>query len=103
MEFIKKNSPLTATELMFQSQTTVSSHLHAAKKAIDQQFGEGYAKSNPDLLGACLIATVHDFKIAVMATAYQDLSKNLDDLARIANEGIQLFKDYIDGSEDHGN
>jgi hypothetical protein len=66
--------------LMRQAPMTVEVYLIDAIKTIDNQFGEGYAKQNPQLVGAFIQACAHDFHATIMLLASGDVVTALDGL-----------------------
>lgn len=53
---------ITATPetLMEQASETAHRYLLEARKSVDLVFGEGYAKSHPELVGSCVVAASID-------------------------------------------
>jgi hypothetical protein len=56
----------------------VSDMLQASVQAIDNEFGPGFAKRNPALLGSFLLAAGNDFSTAVLA---QQIRAGLSEIA----------------------
>jgi hypothetical protein len=54
-----------------QASMTVSDYMRDAVSAIDDQFGAGYAKSHPALVGAYLGACARDFETAMVVGQLQ--------------------------------
>lgn len=68
------NTAITAdaTTLMRQASMTAHDYLHAVIKSIDDAFGEGYAKSTPELIAAFMQVAARDFHTAITTQAIQD-------------------------------
>lgn len=68
------------------------SYLVQAVKAIDEKFGDGYAKQHPELVGAFMKAAATDSQGIQIAKAIQELAEELSK----ANSEIasQLFNVY---------
>lgn len=69
------------TTLFLQAPKTVSEYMTKAVDAIDSEFGKGFAKNNPALVGAFIQASTQDFHTAMMKVAAQDLGGNLNGLS----------------------
>jgi hypothetical protein len=52
--------------LMDQAPMTVQVYLMEAVKSIDSEFGDGYAKNNPELVGAFISACAVGFQSGVL-------------------------------------
>jgi len=59
----------TADELMRQAPETAALYLREAVKAIDAQFGAGYAVANPALVAAFMASCTADFKACMVSNA----------------------------------
>lgn len=70
--------------LMRQAPATIALYLGEARKAIDAEFGEGYAKKNPDLLAAFVKASAQDFHSASMGVAAQHVADAIDRVSETA-------------------
>lgn len=66
------------TNLVEQASGTASDYLFAAKKKIDQAFGDGYAAKNPELVAAFIKTAGQDFNAAVLAIAIQEASDKIE-------------------------
>lgn len=55
---------MTPETAMKQAGYTANEYLMAAIESIDKQFGPGYAKENPELVGAFIQACAMDFQTA---------------------------------------
>jgi hypothetical protein len=60
--------------LMRQAPMTTNEYLSAAIKEIDSNFGEGYAKTHPELIGAYIQTCAIDFAAASVTSALQELA-----------------------------
>lgn len=64
---------------------TAAQYLRAAKREIDQAFGEGYAAKNPILVAAFMQAAAADMSAAtgskVFGAALQEIARGLDGIA----------------------
>lgn len=65
-------------------------YLKDAVLAIDAQFGEGYAKQNPMLVGAFIQTCAQDFHTRLMKVAAQDLGKAIGTLGDVAT-AVEAF------------
>ena len=66
------------TTLVDQASGTAGDYLFAAKKKIDQTFGEGYASKHPELVAAFIKTAGQDFNTAVLAVAIQEASEKIE-------------------------
>jgi hypothetical protein len=62
---------------------TVDTYLSQAVKRIDTEFGKGFAKKNPGLVGAFIQAAASDFNYAVLA---QQIRVGLESIAEHLRE-----------------
>lgn len=60
---------LTEETALKQAGQTIKQYLFQAEAAIDEVFGEGFAKENPGLVGDCVKAQAEDFKTTSMTAA----------------------------------
>ncbi len=67
--------------LMRQAPDTAALYLRKAAEAIDQQFGEGYAKANPALVAAFMSVAGQDFANAMNNLSAQVIKDGLDVIA----------------------
>lgn len=58
---------MTPDDAVRQAGTTIAEYLDRAVAAIDEKFGDGYAKANPALVGAFIQACATDFNSWVLA------------------------------------
>jgi hypothetical protein len=77
-----------ATTLMFQAPDTIAEYLRKARKFIDEEFEEGYAAQNPDLVAAFIKAAAYDFNTALVA---KHIGGALSEIA----EGIEKIADAV--------
>jgi len=54
---------------------TTNEYLSSAIKEIDSNFGEGHAKTHPELVGAYIQTCAIDFSAASITLALQELAK----------------------------
>jgi hypothetical protein len=59
--------------LMRQAKYTAAEYLNAAVIEIDEKFGDGYAKKNPELIAAYMNTAALDYGSAIIARSIQDL------------------------------
>lgn len=64
----------------------VSDEIAAMTSAIDEQFGKGFAKKNPALLGAALVAAGSVYHAETLRTYLPELGESLRDIARALPE-----------------
>ena len=69
----------SAEELMRQASMTAQQYFHAAIKSIDDKFGERYAETHPELIGAFLQAAATDFHTARLAQELQSAASIIAD------------------------
>jgi hypothetical protein len=69
------------TALMEQAPATVNEYLREATAAVDEQFGEGYAKAHPELVGAFIQAAAGDFHTSLMKMGCQEIAAALGRIA----------------------
>jgi hypothetical protein len=62
-----------ATMLMNQAGPTAAVYLRSAVDSIDREFGEGYARENPELVAAMVAAATADFSVALIVQTLQEL------------------------------
>ncbi|KGK24271.1 hypothetical protein [Pseudomonas plecoglossicida] len=63
--------------LMRQAGMTATDYMIDAVDAIDRQFGEGYAKKHPELVGAFIQTAAADFNAACLSVAIQEFAASL--------------------------
>ncbi len=82
------NTPFTDETLMEQAPMTVAGYLRAAIREIDSQFGDGYAASNPALVGAFVQACADDYAATTAVAGRQiiasDIAEVADQLGQVA-------------------
>ena len=85
-------SSITASSdtLMHQAGSTADEYFRAAIKNIDIQFGEGYAKKNPSLVGVMVTASAADFNNSVFT---KELSEAIDGLSYSISEIASSMED----------
>lgn len=66
------------------AERNTAEYLKTAVQIIDAQFGEGYAKQNPALVGAFIQACAQDFHTRLMKVAAQDLGDAVGTLGDVA-------------------
>jgi len=66
------------TELFRQAPMTTSGYMDKAIQTIDEAFGEGYAKNNPQLVGDFIKACSIDFGSASISVALQGIADRLN-------------------------
>lgn len=69
-----------AETLMKQAGMTARVYLAKAVTAIDEEFGEGYAKSNPELVGAFIQSCALDYQAAAIQIAGQRIESGLSEI-----------------------
>jgi len=72
-------------ELLEDTSIAMKRHLHNAKKDIDEEFGEGYARENPTLVAAYIQSASLDFSTAtkskVLSYGVFNISSSLSDIS----------------------
>jgi len=76
-------------EAMRQAGMTIGQYLSQAEEEIDRRFGEGFAKKNPNLVGACVMAQATDFKTVSLVAAIGWVADAQNSAAEIILEGMQ--------------
>jgi len=61
--------------LMRQAPMTTNLYLDAAVTAIDQTFGQGYAKAHPELVAAYIKTCAIDLAGSIITSALQDIAE----------------------------
>ena len=56
---------------------TIMQYMHQAIHEIDKEFGGGYAKGHPELLGAMIKAQAIDFNTTMLCAVLQDIDENV--------------------------
>jgi len=82
-------------ELLQQAMLTASDYMSKAVWELDREFGEGYAKKNPDLVGVFMRVAAADFDTGLRVAAQENLEESLvavlEQLATaIRGEGLPL-------------
>ena len=67
-----------AETLMRQASITSSEYFQQAIIQIDNAFGKGYAKSNPQLIGDFMKVSASDFFVASLTSGLQDLANAVE-------------------------
>jgi len=84
----------SAETLVQQAPATVAGYLNAARRHIDEQFGDGYAAKHPELVAAFVQACAQDFDTAISAATRQAAAGSLtcisDSLDRVATAISEL-------------
>jgi len=62
--------------LMRQASMTAEDYMREAVTSIDNQFGEGYAKEHPELVGAFMKTAALDFGACVIARAIEGVDRS---------------------------
>lgn len=70
--------PASYDSLLTQASDTSETYLRRAVRAIDAQFGEGFARSNPDLVGKMIIASAMDFAAASFGKVIGELNDTIE-------------------------
>lgn len=58
-------NPMKANNVMFQASETIALYMRTCAFELDEFFGEGYAKNNPELLAVMIQSCVEDFRISI--------------------------------------
>lgn len=79
-----------SSTLYEQAAVTPRRYLYAATEAIDQAFGEGYARKHPELVGAYINACAQDMLTSVIgAILQQNGSAQVDAIDRLASAVVE--------------
>ena len=72
--------------LLEQASDAARTYLSNAKRAINEEFGEGFAENNPQLVGEFIRAAASDLNAAtnakVIGAALQEISASLESMAK---------------------
>lgn len=71
----------SATELVRQAGATARSYLNEAVSSIDEIFGAGYAKSNPELVATYMRTAAQDYHSAILLCASENIGHTINNLA----------------------
>lgn len=63
--------------IMQQAIMTAGDYLRRAVLSIDNEFGEGFAKKNTNLIGAFMAAAASDFKATLLAQRVEHLAESI--------------------------
>ncbi|NQY21457.1 MAG: hypothetical protein HRT40_09135 [Campylobacteraceae bacterium] len=66
--------------LVEQAPWTTKMYFKEAIKDIDELFGEGYAKANPELVGQYIRSCSNDVMTGCITSALQEISESIDTL-----------------------
>lgn len=72
----------SAETLMRQASITSNDYFLKAIENIDNQFGEGYSKDNPELIGSFMVSSSNDYLAQAITSALQEISKKLSNSER---------------------
>ena len=76
----------STTEAFKQTKPTVSQYTMNAIDILDEEFGDGYAKKNPNLVAALVNAQTLDFNNCSMTAANYEIAESLRSLSIEFNE-----------------
>jgi hypothetical protein len=74
--------------LMEQAGWTAETYLGNAVECIDKQFGEGFAKKHPELIGCFMLTAALDFHAAAVQIAGQNIQEGLTDASQTIKDGL---------------
>ena len=77
---------LSSDNAMRQAPATIQLYMNEGIKMIDASLGEGYAKRNPELLAAFLIACAHDFHSSTVNDAVYAVTDELEIIGNAVGE-----------------
>ncbi|MBX3616832.1 hypothetical protein [Nitrosomonas sp.] len=60
------SNQLTPTDLMLQARDSAETYFNQSVRIIDSKFGEGYAKTHPELIGDFMRTVAADFHTAIL-------------------------------------
>ena len=81
------------SELANQASASVSDYLAKAVKHIDEEFGKGYAKENPELVASFVRAAVLDFNCAATIISQQELTEAISIGISDASQAMTSFSE----------
>jgi len=84
-----------ARELMIQAGMTANTYLLDAIRSIDGAFGEGCAKSRPELVGHFIQAAAADYQAARLTDAATQISDALRTAADATAQGLDEIAERI--------
>ena len=76
-------------DLFTQAPTTTNGYMQDAIEAIDREFGDGYAKKNPQLVGDFMKTCGNDLSGSIIALSIQQLGDLIPQLADAIEGGHQ--------------
>lgn len=83
-DFVKTDITDGIPVMLEKAEQNTAAYLKAAVQTIDAQFGEGFAKQNPTLVGAFIQTCAQDFHTRLMKVAAQDLGNAVGTLGNVA-------------------
>ena len=91
---------LTSADLMQQAKLTAESYFHTAVRVINSEFGDGYAKANPGLIGNLTRTMAADFHTAILHVELSSLTDSISNLniGSIDSTNISQLCDSMDRS-----
>lgn len=85
--------------LLDQASMTTQTYFNEAIRRIDEQFGDGYAKKHPELLGAFIQSSASDLNGAVLA---QQVRLGLREIARAIEAGAMESANMLGAAINEG-
>ena len=82
----------STTEAFRQTKPTISQYTINAVDIIDEEFGDGYAKKNPNLIAALVKAQTLDFNNCSMTAANYEIAESLSSISSQLNEYMCLLE-----------
>lgn len=78
-----RNGEKTIKNLSEEAVGQIVNNMTVIRQAIDKQFGEGYAKQHPELLGNMLIASAHEYTANINLRTSKDLHEKIKTLTQV--------------------
>jgi hypothetical protein len=84
--------------LMDQASMTAQTYLYKGVEAIDAEFGEGYARANPGLVGAFMQTAAADFAACFQADFLNEIATKISENTSSDGErGAEIVAEALDG------
>jgi hypothetical protein len=74
------------SEILRQSEVTAAHYLSGAVKAIDEQFGKGYAIKNPSLVASFMDVAAKDYQSSAISVGAQQIAEAITYLDRLVQQ-----------------
>lgn len=72
-----------------------STHFHQVIESIDSEFGKGYAKEHPELIGAYMNAAATEHQAVVIGKCIQELAEEIEKAGDIIYNGLNNISEEL--------